>query len=194
MSYNLNFYPNDINNFNNTNGFGNNYNPYTAISDYNSNFQKIQQDTQNRLQQLQSVIGVQPHNNQYNIQQGIEKNKQPYYLFCGDKEDWDEFLLLNYGITEQTIFDDYKLFLQAKQELQNEQGQNKINVMKDRIKNMNNDKRFVNVDSTIKSNVKPEFSNSFGNNNGYTIDGSNKHNNVLLEQNKTKPKNIDKQK
>lgn len=59
---------------------------------------------------------------------------------------------------------------------------------------MNNDKRFVNVDSTIKSNVKPEFSNSFGNNNGYTIDGSNKHNNVLLEQNKTKPKNIDKQK
>lgn len=134
MSYNLNFYPNDINNFNNTNGFGNNYNPYTAISDYNSNFQKIQQDTQNRLQQLQSVIGVQPHNNQYNIQQGIEKNKQPYYLFCGDKEDWDEFLLLNYGITEQTIFDDYKLFLQAKQELQNEQGQNKINVMKDRIK------------------------------------------------------------
>lgn len=194
MSYNLNFYPNDINNFNNTNGFGNNYNPYTAISDYNSNFQKIQQDTQNRLQQLQSVIGVQPHNNQYNIQQGIEKNKQPYYLFCGNKEDWDEFLLLNYGITEQTIFDDYKLFLQAKQELQNEQGQNKINVMKDRIKNMNNDKRFVNVDSTIKSNVKPEFSNSFGNNNGYTIDGSNKHNNVLLEQNKTKPKNIDKQK
>lgn len=194
MSYNLNFYPNDINNFNNTNGFGNNYNPYTAISDYNSNFQKIQQDTQNRLQQLQSVIGVQPHNNQYNIQQDIEKNKQPYYLFCGNKEDWDEFLLLNYGITEQTIFDDYKLFLQAKQELQNEQGQNKINVMKDRIKNMNNDKRFVNVDSTIKSNVKPEFSNSFGNNNGYTIDGSNKHNNVLLEQNKTKPKNIDKQK
>lgn len=194
MSYNLNFYPNDINNFNNTNGFGNNYNPYTAISDYNSNFQKIQQDTQNRLQQLQSVIGVQPHNNQYNIQQGIEKNKQPYYLFCGNKEDWNEFLLLNYGITEQTIFDDYKLFLQAKQELQNEQGQNKINVMKDRIKNMNNDKRFVNVDSTIKSNVKPEFSNSFGNNNGYTIDGSNKHNNVLLEQNKTKPKNIDKQK
>ena len=161
---------------------------------YAKSFQKIQQDTQNRLQQLQSVIGVQPHNNQYNIQQGIEKNEQPYYLFCGNKEDWDEFLLLNYGITEQTIFDDYKLFLQAKQELQNEQGQNKINVMKDRIKNMNNDKRFVNVDSTIKSNVKPEFSNSFGNNNGYTIDGSNKHNNVLLEQNKTKPKNIDKQK
>ena len=29
MSYNLNFYPNDINNFNNTNGFDNNYNPYT---------------------------------------------------------------------------------------------------------------------------------------------------------------------
>lgn len=60
---------------------------------------------------------------------------QRYYLDCGIKEDWDEFLRLNYGITEKAIFDDYKLFLQAKQEIQDEQGRNKLESMKSRIKN-----------------------------------------------------------
>lgn len=50
------------------------------------------------------------------MQQNIQQQEQPYYLFCGNKTDWDEFLMLNYNITEQNIFDDYKLFLQAKQE------------------------------------------------------------------------------
>lgn len=194
MSYNLNFYPNDVNGFN-SNGFGNTYNPYIALSDYNNNlnFQKTQQETQNRLQQLQNIIGTPP--NQLNNQQSnIPQNIQPYYLYCGDKKEWDEFLMLNYGITEENIFNDYKLFLQAKQELQSEQGQNKINVMKDRIKNNNINKRFVNVDSTIKSNIKPEFTNVNINNNGHNMDNSIGPNNGILEQNKNKFKNSNKQK
>ena len=52
-----------------------------------------------------------------NLQQNIQnqfapqnQTQQPYYLYCGNKNDWDEFLMLNYGITERNIFDDYKLF------------------------------------------------------------------------------------
>lgn len=68
-------------------------------------------------------------------QQANMVQPQRYYLDCGIKEDWDEFLRLNYGITEKAIFDDYKLFLQAKQEIQDEQGRNKLESMKSRIKN-----------------------------------------------------------
>ena len=195
MSYNLNFYPNDTNNGFNSNGFGNTYNPYIALSDYNNNlnFQKTQQETQNRLQQLQNIIGT-PQQQFNNQQNNTQQNIQPYYLFCGNKNDWDEFLMLNYGITEDSIFNDYKLFLQAKQELQSEQGQNKINIMKDKIKNKNTDKRFINVDSTIKSNIKPEFNNINRDYNEYNLDNSVRPNNGILEQDKIKSKNGNKQK
>lgn len=143
MSYNLNFYPNDYNQQNIGNNFSNPYNPYSTLLglDNGMGYRNIQQFTENI---------VNPFNN---TQQNVQSCKKPYYLYCGDKKDWDEFLQLNYGITEQIIFDDYKLFLQAKQELMEEQGQNKINNMKDRIRGNN----FINVDSTIQSNVKPEY-------------------------------------
>ena len=39
-------------------------------------------------------------------QQNVTQPLQPqrYYLDCGIKEDWQEFLRLNYGITENQIF------------------------------------------------------------------------------------------
>lgn len=147
MSYNLNFYPNDYNQQNIGNNFSNPYNPYHTLLglDNNTGFRNIQQLAENMPS---------PFNNM--SQQNNQSSRKPYYLYCGDKNDWDEFLQLNYGITEQIIFDDYKLFLQAKQELMEEQGQNKINNMKDKIRGNN----FVNVDSTIQSNVKPEYKQS----------------------------------
>lgn len=137
---NLNFYPTDFNN-----PFLSGYSPY--LQPYNNqqyNINNLQQKVEESVKQLSQV------------QNQTQNHTQPYYLFCGNKSDWDEFLMLNYGITEQTIFNDYNLFLQAKQELLEEQGQNKINSMKDKIKN----KGAVNVDSTIKSNVKPTEQNS----------------------------------
>ena len=78
----------------------------------------------------------------------VQVQPQRYYLDCGIKEDWDDFLRLNYGITEKDIFDDYKLFLQAKQEIISEQGKSKLETMKERIKNS----RSVIVE---KPNVQP---------------------------------------
>lgn len=137
---NLNFYPN-------------NYtqqptNPYLNVLGIDSNrvLQNFQQTAENQLQNLQQNIQSQFMPQNQNIQ-------QPYYLYCGNKNDWDEFLILNYGMTEKNMFDDYKLFLQAKQEILEEQGQNKINTMKDKLKNKDN---MVIPDASIQSNVKPE--------------------------------------
>lgn len=148
---NLNFYPNDFNS--SYNPMNNNmYNPYNVLLglDGKAGLNQIQQNTENRLQQLQQL------QNQYNITNNLQQNntqtqntQQPYYLFCGNKNDWDEFLILHYGITEQNIFDDYRLFLQAKQEILEEQGKNKKDTMKDKLRN-NNDK------SNVKSSVSPK--------------------------------------
>lgn len=107
-----------------------------TIQDLEANL-KSQYEKLNQLKMMSNNIQaqnpVQPQlipNQQANMVQ-----PQRYYLDCGKKEDWDEFLRLNYGITEKAIFDDYKLFLQAKQEIQDEQGRNKLESMKSRIKN-----------------------------------------------------------
>ena len=175
---NLNFYPTDFNK--------QNINPYTTLLglDGSSILQQFQQNAENKLQQLQSQIPSQFTQTQQNTTQ------QPYYLFCGNKNDWDEFLLLNYNITEQNIFDDYKLFLQAKQEIIQERGQNKIDNMKDKIRN----NKTVKIDDAIQSNIKPEQSfiqqqgqqpiffdrNDSGIVNGYNSESNNRQ----FEQNK----------
>ena len=138
---NLNFYPNGFNPMSDTNNV---YNPYATLLGLNGQetLKQFQQNLENKLQQLQGQ-----YNN--NLQQNNTQNQniqQPYYLFCGNKRDWDEFLILHYGITEQNIFDDYKLFLQAKQEILEEQGKNKKDTMKDKLRS-SNDK------PNIKSNV-----------------------------------------
>ena len=184
MSYNLNFYPNDYNN----SAFNTQYvSPYQTAD---LNLQKLQQETENRLKQISQMtnnIGVrQPH-----MQQNVQQQEQPYYLFCGNKTDWDEFLMLNYNITEQNIFDDYKLFLQAKQEVLNEKGQTRINAMKDKIRGNNTR---VQTDGIIQSNVKPnkntQSSNINGDNNRFNMGDNNKLNNGLLGANKQQSKNV----
>lgn len=179
---NLNFYPTDFNQ--------QHINPYTTLLglDSGSVLQQFQQNAENKLQQLQNQVPAQFSQNQQN------NTQQPYYLFCGNKNDWDEFLLLNYNITEQNIFDDYKLFLQAKQEIIQERGQNKIDSMKDKIRNNKNTK----LDNIVQSNVKPDkqfiqqptqqpvFFNRNDNSvtNGYNSESSNRQ----FEQNKNNRK------
>ena len=183
MSYNLNFYPNDYNN----SAFNTQYvSPYQTAD---LNLQKLQQETENRLKQINQMtnnFGVR----QPQVQQNVQQQEQPYYLFCGNKKDWDEFLMLNYNITEQSMFDDYKLFLQAKQEVLNEKGQTRINAMKDKIRG-NNTK--VQIDDTVQSNVKPnrniQLPNINGNNNGFNMGCDNKPDNGLLGPNKQQSKN-----
>lgn len=203
---NLNFYPNDYtqNPFNqnmyNQSAFNNSYNPYATILglDNGSGLQSVKKEAENRLQQIQNQISSQALQNQSSQQQ-----QQPYYLFCGNKNDWDEFLLLNYGISEKAIFDDYKLFLQAKQEILEEQGQNKINTLKDKIRN-NNSNGVKNIDATVKSNIKPnnttstvqptgEFYNN-GNNIGDNLGDNSQSNNGLLEPDKNQSKSSNRKK
>jgi hypothetical protein len=180
MSYNLNFYPNGYNQ-------PEIYNPYRYSGFNNQYTQQTLKEAENKLHQMQNQIN--PNSAPQNQQ---KSNNPPYYLYCGDKDEWDEFLMLNYGITEQAIFDDYKLFLQAKQELLSEQGQNKIDFMKDKIRNK--DKGFVNVDSSVKSNIKPKQSNNINRgNNGFNMGDSGESNNGFMAKDKQKPKNTDKQ-
>ena len=99
--------------------------------------------------------------------------------------------MLNYNITEQNIFDDYKLFLQAKQEVLKEKGQTRINAMKDKIRGNNTR---VQTDGIIQSNVKPDkntqSSNINGDNNRFNMGDNNKLNNGLLGANKQQSKNV----
>lgn len=186
---NLNFYPS---NFNQPN-----INPYSTLLglDNGNALNRFQSETEGRLQQLQSQMNQNQLQNNF-IPQGQTQNQnaqqgQPYYLFCGNKNDWDDFLLLNYGITEKTIFDDYKLFLQAKQEILEEQGQNKINIMKDKIRNKNNSKGVTNVDATIKSSVKPNNKPKHSINrvnDSVNLEYSSKPSDGLLEQDKLQHK------
>lgn len=194
MNYNLNFYPNDLNNLSNS------FNPYSSYMSMNQN------NLDNKLQQIQNI------QNQFLNQNNTNNKNQPYYLFCGNKSDWDEFLMLNYNTTETNIFNDYKLFLQAKQELMEEQGQNKINNMKNKIKN----NKFEGIDNAIKSNIKPvdvqvqqsiqqpvqqQPINQFngqpivnGNSNNNSLGDSNQFNNGLHKPSECKPKKFNSKK
>ena len=106
---NLNFY--------NPNNLGN-------LQDLQSNLQ----EQINKLNELKNLNITQP--NQV-IQQPLQP--QRYYLDCGNKEDWNEFLRINYNLTEAQIFDDYKLFLQAKAELNEDTNKEKLEEMKQKI-------------------------------------------------------------
>lgn len=130
----------------------------TTIQDLEASL-KSQYDRLNQLKLMSNNL----QNNQNNLQpqQDIQANNmqsQRYYLDCGNKEDWDEFLKLNYGITEKNIFDDYKLFLQAKQEIIDEQGRSKLESMKERIKNNGNNYKKSTVGTPVNVNsVSPDM-------------------------------------
>lgn len=79
-----------------------------------------------QFNQLYGQLQSQLQNQQFN-------QNQPYVIVCGKKEYWDEFLQLNYGLTEKDIFDDYKIFLQAKSEQSQQENQNKLQRFKEQL-------------------------------------------------------------
>ena len=99
------------------------YNPNNA-----NNLESLQnalQEQINKLDQLRNM-SLKPQVNQ-------PLQEQRYYVYCGKKEEWDQFLKLNYGITDQQIFSDYRLFLQAKEELSQDTNKEKLEEMKRKI-------------------------------------------------------------
>ena len=99
------------------------YNPNNA-----NNLESLQsalQEQINKLDQLRNM-SLKPQVNQ-------PLQEQRYYVDCGKKEEWDQFLKLNYGITEEQIFSDYRLFLQAKEELNQDTNKEKLEEMKRKI-------------------------------------------------------------
>ena len=99
------------------------YNPNNA-----NNLESLQnalQEQINKLDQLRNM-SLKPQVNQ-------PLQEQRYYVDCGKKEEWDQFLKLNYGITEEQIFSDYRLFLQAKEELSQDTNKEKLEEMKRKI-------------------------------------------------------------
>ena len=100
-------------------------------NDYIENLRNTLNENLNKLDQLRNLnlTAQTPQHNQVN--QPLQP--QRYYLDCGVKEDWEEFLKINYNITERQIFDDYRLFLQAKSELHETADKEKLEAMKQKI-------------------------------------------------------------
>ena len=101
-------------------------------NDYLENLRNTLNDNLNKLDQLRNInlSAMQPQQ-QPSVSQPLQP--QRYYLDCGVKEEWEEFLKINYNISEQQIFDDYRLFLQAKSELKETANKEKLEIMKQRI-------------------------------------------------------------
>lgn len=99
------------------------YNPSNGAS--LENLQMSLQEQIEKLDQLRNLDFNQPRRQQ--------QPPQRYYLDCGNQADWEQFLNINYGITEAQIFEDYRLFLQAKAELSQSQDKERLEEMKKKI-------------------------------------------------------------
>ena len=102
------------------------YNPNTVGS-----LESLQSNLEEQINKLQNLRNLPTNVNVQKAQAPLPE--QRYYLDCGNKEDWVEFLRLNYNLTEKQIFDDYKLFLQAKAELAEDSNKEKLEAMKQKI-------------------------------------------------------------
>lgn len=99
------------------------YNPSNSAS--LENLQMSLQEQIEKLDQLRNLDFNQPRRQQ--------PPPQRYYLDCGNQADWEQFLNINYGITEAQIFEEYRLFLQAKAELSQSQDKERLEEMKKKI-------------------------------------------------------------
>ena len=131
------------------------YNPSHATS-----LEGLQNSLQEQIARLNELKSVQIQGmNPPKVQQPLQE--QRYYLDCGNKQDWVEFLRINYNLTETQIFDDYKLFLQAKAELNEDNNKEKLEAMKQKLapnrKEEQHIMQVVNNDSNnMKQNVSPQ--------------------------------------
>lgn len=121
------------------------YNP-----NMNNNLENLQNTLQDQIAKLDQLKNISLNRNAQ-VQSPLQE--QRYYLDCGKKEDWDEFLKINYGITETQIFDDYRLFLQAKIEINESQDKEKLELMKQKIKPSNVKKEINDTNTTNQSSL-----------------------------------------
>ena len=107
------------------------YQPDGSNNNYIEGLRNALNDQMAKLDQLRNV-----NFNQSNQQTKVNQPLQPqrYYLDCGIKEDWDEFLRINYAITEAQIFEDYRLYLQAKAEIDKDNNKQKLEAMKNKLR------------------------------------------------------------
>lgn len=124
------------------------YQPDGSNNSYLESLRNALNDQMNKLDQLKNIsLG------QNNIPAKVNQPLQPqrYYLDCGLKEDWDEFLKVNYGITEKLIFEDYRLFLQAKAELHQDTDKERLEAMKNKLRPANKGTTINASDSSINN-------------------------------------------
>ena len=109
------------------------YNP--SNQGYLESLQQSINDYTNKLNQLKDItLGT----NNNNISSSLDPRH--YYLDCGIKDDWDQFLKINYNLNEAQMFEDYKLFLQAKMELHKDTDKEKLEAMKQKLSASSRDK------------------------------------------------------
>lgn len=123
---------------------------------YNPNNLGNLQDLQNNLQEQINKLNDLKNLNINQPSQVVQQPLQPqrYYLDCGNKEDWNEFLKINYNLTERQIFDDYKLFLQAKAELSEDTNKEKLEEMKQKLQPRRKEKGNDTTQYVSESNVQ----------------------------------------
>lgn len=123
----------------------------------NGNYlENLRNNLNEQIAKLDQLKNISLNQNQPKVNQPLQP--QRYYLDCGIKEDWEEFLKLNYGITEAQIFEDYRLFLQAKVELSKDTDKEKLEAMKNKLKPKQKGK--VNVPNTGNNSVQRPIINN----------------------------------
>lgn len=141
------------------------YSPHNANS-----LEGLQAALQDQMEKLDQIRNISISNSKTNqVQQSLQP--QRYYLDCGVKEDWEEFLKINYNLTENQIFEDYKLFLQAKAEIYEDKNKEKLQNMKDKI-----------IGPVGNKNTTEPQSQGANINNGNTIRVDNNTNNIPINR------------
>lgn len=121
------------------------------------NLESLQTALQDQITKLDQIRNIHLSNynkpQNQNTQQSPNLNPQRYYVDCGIKEDWDEFLRIHYNLTEKQIFEDYMLFLQAKAEIYEDANKEKLETMKKKLIAPDTSKEYK-IESTVNEKSK----------------------------------------
>ena len=94
---------------------------------HNKSLESLQNNLDEQIAKLNELRSFKP------APQKVVQETTRYYLDCGNKKDWIEFLNIHYNLTEEQMFDDYKLFLQAKAEVFETNNKEKLEAMKEKL-------------------------------------------------------------
>lgn len=126
---------------------------------HNTSIESLQNNLDEQIAKLNELRSFKPA-----PQKVVQETR--YYLDCGNKKDWVEFLNIHYNLTEEQMFDDYKLFLQAKAEVFEDTNKEKLEAMKAKLstkkqvtKHESVNKPIIGTNSTANNN-KPNIQNN----------------------------------